>query len=86
MLGRCIDKLFLEHPREQKETYFEHMGVALCISVRLLMASSFVFVHAMVPGVNLFETIYRTSSTKFLNAIVGTIKRTNGKESKINTI
>lgn len=43
-----IDKI-LEHPREQNETYLEHMKCALKCSLILSVASVACFVHSFLP-------------------------------------
>lgn len=75
MLGRCVNKLFLEHPRVQGETYLQHMKVAGSIGAKFGIASIFSFVHAVIPGVNLFESVLRTTSTEYINGITETINR-----------
>lgn len=75
MLGRCVNRLFLEHPRVQGETYLQHMKTAVDIGTRFGVASIFTFVHAAVPGVNLFESVLETTSTEYMNEIVEIINR-----------
>ena len=75
MLGRCVNRLFLDHPKKQGETYLEHMKTAVDIGTRFGVASVFTFIHAAVPGVNLFESVLKTSSTEYANEIVNTINR-----------
>ena len=43
-----IDK-FLEHPREQDETYLEHLRHAATCSVLLAFASVVCLVHSLLP-------------------------------------
>ena len=43
-------RLFLTHPQQAGESYFEHQRVALSFALPLLGASLAAFVHALVPG------------------------------------
>ena len=80
MLKHCIDKLFLEHPRMQGETYFQHMKVATKIGLKFGVASTFVLIHAVVPGVDLFDMYLDTTSTNYIQGILDTINRSSKKE------
>ena len=43
-------RLFLSHPRQAGETYFQHQKVALSYALPLLGAGLAALVHALVPG------------------------------------
>jgi len=43
-------RLFLDHPRAVRETYFEHMAASLGVAARLGSAAAKCVVHALVPG------------------------------------
>lgn len=45
-----LRRLFLDHPHDLGESYFEHQRVALSFALRLLGASLACVVHALVPG------------------------------------
>ena len=47
-------RLFVEHPREVGETYFEHMAAAGGFGLKLLRLAGCAFCHAVIPG--LFKT------------------------------
>jgi len=49
---QTLNRLFLEHPRQVKETYFEHMAASSRFGFRLLKLSACAFTHALVPGVH----------------------------------
>ena len=83
MLGRCVNKLFLEHPRVQGETYLQHMKTAVDIGTRFGLASVFMFVHAAMPGVNLFESVLKTTSTEYINEVVETINRVSQPKKEL---
>jgi hypothetical protein len=44
-------RLFLSHPRQAGESYFEHQRVALSFAMPLLAAGGAALAHAVVPGV-----------------------------------
>ncbi|MFC0634108.1 DUF6356 family protein [Brevundimonas balnearis] len=50
-MRKTIDDLFLRHPREVGEGYFEHLGTASTYGFRLMVAAGAAFAHALVPGV-----------------------------------
>ena len=43
-------RLFLSHPQQVGETYFQHQRVALSFALPLLGAGLAAVVHAVVPG------------------------------------
>lgn len=44
-----LARLFTAHPQTVGESYFEHMGFALCFASRLLLAGGAALVHAVLP-------------------------------------
>ena len=44
-----ISRVFLDHPNEVDETYFEHMRFAGGFSIKLFGAGLAALVHALVP-------------------------------------
>lgn len=46
-----LRRLFVEHPREVGESYFEHMAASGRFGLKLLRLAGCAFVHALVPGV-----------------------------------
>ena len=44
-----IFKIFTDHPSSVKETYFEHMSIALGFSLRLAYSSFATLVHSLFP-------------------------------------
>ena len=42
-------RLFTEHPKSVGETYWQHMGTALGVGIRLWLATTVVFIHAFLP-------------------------------------
>lgn len=51
MIG-IFKRLFVDHPREVEESYFEHMAASSRFGFRLLRLASCAFMHALVPGVH----------------------------------
>lgn len=49
-MSNLFVRLFLQHPREVKESYLEHAGAASSYGFRLLRASLAAFTHALIPG------------------------------------
>jgi hypothetical protein len=52
-----FQRLFLNHPRQVGESYFQHQRVALFVAVKLLQAGLAAFLHSIVPC--LFERTAR---------------------------
>jgi hypothetical protein len=44
-------RLFLSHPQQAGESYFQHQRVALSFAIPLLGAGLAALAHALVPGV-----------------------------------
>jgi len=44
-------RLFLSHPRQVGESYFQHQRVALSFALPLLAAGVAAIAHSLVPGV-----------------------------------
>ncbi len=51
-MSRTFHRLFVEHPREVEESYFEHMAASSRFGFRLLRLASCAFMHALIPGVH----------------------------------
>lgn len=50
--GQTLRTLFLDHPQEAGETYFQHMRTSAAFGFRLLKLALTAFAHAVVPGVH----------------------------------
>ncbi len=50
-MRRTLSRLFVDHPREVKEGYFEHMAASSRYGFRLARLAGLAFLHAVVPGV-----------------------------------
>jgi hypothetical protein len=59
------------------------MKTAVDIGARFGLASIFTFVHAVIPGVNLFESVLKTTSTEYINEVVDTINRVSQPKKRI---
>ena len=46
---RVWQRIFVDHPKSVKETYFQHMRVAGWFASRLLAASCAALIHAIIP-------------------------------------
>ena len=51
-MSRTFHRLFVQHPREVEESYFEHMAASSRFGFRLLKLAACAFAHALVPGVH----------------------------------
>lgn len=51
-MSRTFHRLFVQHPREVEESYFEHLAASSRFGFRLLKLASCAFMHALVPGVH----------------------------------
>lgn len=49
---RMLKRLFADHPREVKESYFEHLGHAMGFGLKLARLSATAMLHGFVPGVH----------------------------------
>ncbi|GAA0646997.1 DUF6356 family protein [Brevundimonas lenta] len=49
---RTLKRLFADHPREVKESYFQHMAHSAAFGFKLARLSATAFLHAMVPGIH----------------------------------
>jgi len=47
----AFDRLFLEHPRDVGETYWQHMAHSASYGFRIMGIAFYAFVHALIPGV-----------------------------------
>ena len=48
---QTFNRLFVDHPREVKESYLHHMGASARFGFRLLKLAGCAFLHSVVPGV-----------------------------------
>ena len=53
-MSETFKRLFVDHPREVEESYFEHMAASGRFGFKLLRLAACAFCHAVVPG--LFKT------------------------------
>ena len=51
-MSRTFHRLFVQHPREVEESYFEHMAASSRFGFRLLKLASCAGLHALIPGVH----------------------------------
>lgn len=72
---------FTDHPREVGETYFEHMGVAGRVGVKMAIGALGCFVHAVFP----FLCVRTGSSTveKLHRQIHGRVEKPNWERHPI---
>ena len=44
-----LNKIFLDHPKQVNETYFEHGHFALAFAAKLFLAAGAATIHAVIP-------------------------------------
>lgn len=49
-MPQTLKRLFIDHPAEVDETFFEHLCFAGCFAGRLATAALAALAHALVPG------------------------------------
>jgi hypothetical protein len=73
LMRTMFDRYLLAHPRSVNESYLEHAGVALRVSMRLFGASLAAFVHALLPC--LFEKTASSAINTLHDEITARSKR-----------
>lgn len=66
-------KLFIEHPETVGENYFTHGYKACIFGVKLISFGIAEFIHAIIPGIDLFE-LFNTHSYIELEKLVEQLK------------
>ena len=72
-MQHIVDRLFFAHPRDVGETYFQHFINAVYIGNKMLAFAIAEYIHALIPGINLF-TMARTTSCDELDKLSATLK------------
>jgi Family of unknown function (DUF6356) len=67
-----LDRYFLAHPRSVNESYLQHAGVALRISMLLFGAALAAFVHALVP------CLFKTTASSTIKTLHGQVASRSG--------
>ena len=55
-MDRCFKTYFIEHPESINESYWQHFCNATSFGTKLIIFGIAEYVHAIVPGIDLFET------------------------------
>ena len=69
MINSIVDKIFLQHPRENNMTYIEHMCFSCSIGVYFLLGSCQAFCHGCIPYMfeksssEISECVYKSISS-----------------------
>ena len=66
-------KLFIEHPESEGENYFTHSYQASIFGIKLIIYGIAELIHAVIPGIDLFE-IFGTKSHIQLNKLTNKLK------------
>lgn len=72
-MNSCFRKLFTEHPESVGENYFTHGYQASLFGIKLISYGVAEIIHAIVPGIDLFE-IFGTQSHKQLEKLIDQLK------------
>ena len=72
-MSSCFRKLFIEHPESVGENYFTHGYQASIFGIKLISYGVAELVHALIPGIYLFE-IFGTHSHIQLNKLTNQLK------------
>lgn len=51
-MSQLFHRLFVQHPREVEESYFEHMAASGRFGFKLLGLAACAFTHALIPGLH----------------------------------
>lgn len=70
--------LFIDHPQSVGENYFSHAYQAAFFGFKLIIYGGAEIIHALVPGVDLFE-LCGTKSYRELNKLTEQLQRRNLK-------
>ena len=63
-MSSCFRKLFTDHPESVGETYLTHGYKASMFGIKLISYGLAEIVHAIIPGVDLFEIMGTNSHIK----------------------
>lgn len=55
-MDRCFKKYFVEHPESVGESYWQHFCNATSFGTKLIIFGAAEYIHALIPGIDLFET------------------------------
>ena len=61
-MNKLVYKLFIKHPTAVGETYIQHFKSATTIGNKMIFFGVAEYVHAIVPGIDLFKVVGTTSS------------------------
>lgn len=69
----CFRRYFLDHPERVNESYVTHGINASWFGCRLVVFGLFEFIHAVIPGIDVFELCH-TSSRNELEKMCNELK------------
>ena len=78
-MNRLVQKLFFEHPKAVGETYLQHFKSATSIGNKMMFFGVAEYVHAIVPGIDLFKAV-GTSSSKEIEDLANTLNKRQTSE------
>lgn len=75
-MKKIIYRTFLEHPRQQNETYIQHFKMATSFGTRLIKYGLYEYIHAFIPSIDMFRK-KGTTSFKSIQELQTELKRRN---------
>ena len=75
------NKLFFEHPNSVGETYFQHFINAVYIGNKMLAFAIAAYIHALVPGIDLFKAAGTTSCAE-LDKLSNLLKQRRNRQQE----
>jgi len=76
---KVVHKLFIEHTKTVGETYCQHFKSATSIGNKMLFFGVAEYIHAVVPGIDLFKAV-GTSSSKEIDDLANTLSKRQTSE------
>ena len=75
-MDKCFKKYFYDHPESINESYWEHFCNASIFGTKLIFFGIAEYIHAVIPGIDLFET-FETNSYIEINKLQKQLKNRN---------
>lgn len=62
-IGSVIERVFLAHPRNVRESYCRHASIAMSFGAKMVMAGAKCMIHAVIPSA------FQTSASDVVRAL-----------------
>jgi len=67
MIHDIVSAVFLDHPKQAGETYFQHMGQAFWTGSRMILSGLAAIVHGFVPA------LFTTTASDLARSVVKSV-------------